>query len=386
MVVAAVVGDKVVGLNSDVPDVPDVQVEDRYNLNLIVAGAWTRPSADDAIPFQPIGLGKPLTVILETLYVGDYPDTLRFFPGDQEGDILVTSSHKPFQNFDGAPRAVHLLEKRSERREFLQATASAGGSQLLYYSPAVTDTSVLFTVEVSADREFSDELADGLSQALSSAAALPVFAPAAPYLVSAGAAVKIGKKAADMLARPRPYYCETLNVNFGLAGRAASVASALLLWPGDDAADVEGYTVDKDFRLRTPEGDLYKGERPYAVLSLDGTKHEDLEGWTARAMSAVMLERWTWRPSRCLCTTTCRIRSGLSTRRRPPRPPRAPRRSAWTSWSRPTARTSRTRTSERRSNRWTRADSALLSAIGPCPIRWEPVPPHAPYAVDGAAR
>ncbi|WP_243060636.1 hypothetical protein [Nocardioides sp. SR21] len=290
MVVAAVVGDKILGLRSEITE-DVVQVEDRFNLNLIVAGEWTRPPAD-VIPFQPIGLGKPLTVILETLYIGDYPDTLRVIPGDQRGDILVTSAHKPFQNFDGAARAIHLLQPKPERRDFLYATASAGGSQLIYYSPAVTDTNVLFTIEISADREFNDELADGLSEALSSAAALPVFAPAAPYLVSAGAAVKIGKKAADMLARPAPYYCETLHVNFGLAGRAASVASALLLWPGDDTAEVEGYTVDKDFRLRTPDGDLYKGAKPYAVLSLDGTKHEDLEGWTARAMSAVMLERF----------------------------------------------------------------------------------------------
>jgi hypothetical protein len=174
----------------------------------------------------------------------------------------------------------------------LEQSAAEQGSRLLYYTPAVTDSAILFTVEISVDREFSAELAESLSKALSTAAALPVFAPAAPFLIAAGVAVPIANKAANLLASPKPYYEETINVNFALAGLEATQARALVLYPGDDERLFEGYELSSDHLLRDPQGVPYAGELPYAVLSLDGTAHADLEGWTAHAASAVLLERF----------------------------------------------------------------------------------------------
>lgn len=309
MAVAAVVGDKVVGLNSleGAYEEHRSEVDERLlsevldtSFVLNVTGGVSldhrdlkraHEAATGVIEYQAIGLGRPLTVMLQTVYVGDYPDTLRWVPGDNVGDILVTSAHKPFQNFEAAPRAVHALANRAARRVHLEQNAAEQGSRLLYYTPAVTDASILFTVEISVDREFSAELAESLSKALSTAGALPVFATAAPYLVAAGVAVPIANKAANLLASPKPYYAETVNVNFALAGIEAAQARALVLYPGEDE-QFAGYQLGQDNLLRDQQGEAYAGELPYAVLSLDGTAHADLEGWTAQAASAVLLERF----------------------------------------------------------------------------------------------
>lgn len=310
MAIAAVVGDKVVGLNnlesayaenkSDLDDRLRSNVLDN-NFAFNLAGgisldhrdlARAHEVATGVIGYEGIGLGRPLTVMLQTVYVGDYPDTLRWWPGDNRGDILVTSAHKPFQNFEAAPRAVHVLSNKAERRVHLEQSAAEQGSRLLYHTPSVTDSSILFTVEISVDREFSAELAESLSKALSMAGALPVFATAAPYLIAAGAAIPIATKAANMLASPKPYYAETVNVNFALAGLEAAQARALVLYPGEDEEKFAGYELGQGSLLRDPQGETYSGDLPYAVLSLDGSAHADLQGWTAQAASAVLLERF----------------------------------------------------------------------------------------------
>jgi hypothetical protein len=64
-----------------------------------------------SIPYEGIGIGKPLTVVLEQVYLGDYPDALPWLPGDR-GDIIVCSANKAFQIFDAAPRAIHLMQRQ----------------------------------------------------------------------------------------------------------------------------------------------------------------------------------------------------------------------------------------------------------------------------------
>jgi hypothetical protein len=325
MAAVAVIGDKLVDLNSleaavdergDALDEFLVNPELDLEFGMNVTGgvvlnysdlARARMAASEIVPFQEIGLGKPLTVILESVYVGDYPDTFKWVRGKNRSGVLVTSSHKAFQNFNAAPRAVHLLKERAERREHLNADAPNQGSQLLYYTPAVTNTSTLFTVEVSVDRDFSAKVATDLGKAFLAAGALPVFATAAPYLVAAGVAIPTAAKTVSLLANPHTYYVETVRVNFGLAGMERAQARALVLYPGDDERLFAGYKLSQDNILCDGDNNPYKGELPYAVVSLDGTEHSEFEGWTAHAAAAVLLDRFfqaAGRPSNAMHLVT----------------------------------------------------------------------------------
>jgi hypothetical protein len=271
-------------------DVADGRTLDHVDL----AQARDAAAPSDVVPFTGIGAGKPLTLAIENVYVGDYPDTLKWVPGRNTGDILVTSAHRAFHEVEAAQRAVHLLEPAAERNKCLDFKATSLGTKLVYYSPAVTDMSVTFTFEMSSDRDFNDKLGESLQKAFAGAAGLPVFATAAPYLVIAQAAVPIAEAAAQMLSRPHTFYEESVEINLSRAGLARTQASAFVLYPDEDKSPFVGkYELAGDWVLRNPKDNgAYDGPLPYVVISADGTARPELEGWSALAASALLLQRF----------------------------------------------------------------------------------------------
>ena len=263
-------------------------------------------------PYEGIGLGKPLTIIIESIYLGDYPDALRWFPGDNLGDVLVTSANKAFEVFAAAPRAVHMLQAKATRQSFLTAKATQQGSRLVYYSPAVTDVAIILTIELSVDRDFSDELGAQFAKAVSAAGALPVFAPAAPYLVAASTAIPITVNAANMLAHPRTFFESTVTLNFALNGVPLAQPDSLLLHPDDDGTLVNGdYHVGSEFQLVDGDDKPYAGPVPYIVISLDGAEREEFASWTAEAATSSLLERF-FSPDERISKTLDIVSDGLS--------------------------------------------------------------------------
>jgi hypothetical protein len=254
--------------------------------------AKAREAKSPSKPYQGIGPGKPLTIVIETIYLGNYPDPTPWLPFQDTGDVLVTSAHKAFESFEAAPRAVHLLEKDAERRVSLKAKAAHEGSQLVYYSPAVTDvSSILFSLELSVDLDFDKEIGNALTKAVTAAGALPVFAPAAPYLVAAGVAIPIALSAVSLLARPHTFFAEHVELNIDRPGVELAQPGALVFYPGDDKRAFAGYKL-KGRELRDRKGNPYRGELSYAVISLDGTERKAFEDWSATAASAALLERF----------------------------------------------------------------------------------------------
>jgi hypothetical protein len=310
MPVAAAVGEKLVGLDEldelagtsgdAIRDfLGEAQVDSDFTVT--VDGDVTIDATDlakarkvqsPALPYEGIGVGKPLTIVIETIYLGDYPDSMPWVPYVDRGDVLVTSAHKAFEAFDAAPRAVHLLEENAKRRAYLKSKAPQQGSQLVYYSPAVTGMGILFSVELSVDRDFSKEVGDALAKAVTGAGALPVFAPAAPYLVTAGVAIPIAAKAVNLLARPQTFFGEHVELNFARAGVELAQPGALVLYGGSDERPFDGYTLGKGNRLRDAQGAAYSGGLPYVVISLDGNDQPEFEAWSATAASAALLERF----------------------------------------------------------------------------------------------
>jgi hypothetical protein len=309
MPVAAALGETLVGLDqlNDVADssgeeireyVAEPEPDPGFALNVdgnVTIGpaelANAREVTSPTVPYEGIGIGKPLTIVLEKIYLGEYPDAMPWMPISR-GDVLVTSAHKGFESFEAAPRAVHLLEENAERRTSLKAKAPQQGSQLVYYSPAVTELSILFSVELTVDRDFSKEVGDALAKAVTAAGALPVFATQAPYLIAAGVAIPLATTAANLLARPQAFFGEHAELNFNRAGVELAQPGALVLYGGRDARAFEGFTLGAGFELRDADGAPYKGELPYAVISLDGTERPTLDGWSATAASAALVERF----------------------------------------------------------------------------------------------
>lgn len=308
MPVAAVLGDAIVSLDeldklARKPSVEKFLAEDTFDPNFKVdmddgrqvdATSLTRAwdAAAPTVPFEGIGWGKPLTIVLEKVYVGNYPDAVRWVPGDQPGDVLVTSANKGFEIFDAAPRAIHLMQARAKRRRPIRPRAVANGSALIYYSPSVTQDSMLFTLEMTVDREFDKALGDKLAQAFTAAGALPVFATAAPYLLAAGVAIPIAQEAVNLLARPRTFFEADLEFAFSRPGLPTWQNHILVLYPEGYEEGFPGFTMGANYTLRDRDGKAYAGDQPYAILTLDGTAQKEYEGWTAQAASAAITDRY----------------------------------------------------------------------------------------------
>jgi len=244
------------------------------------------------IPFEGIGLGLPLTIAVEHVYLGDYPDPMMWWPGAQKGDVIVTSAHKGFSVFGAAPRAVHMLRGNAARRRSLNVAATRQGSKLAYYSPAVTDDAIYVTIEIAVDRELDKKYGTAVGTAFTAAGALPVFAPAAPFLVVASAVIPIAESAAGMLLSPTTFFEGTAELNFNRPGLAATQAGSLLLYPDDQDDAFADFSIGQDFSLINQKGARYRGDVPYVTISLDGRARSEYETWSAHAASAALLERY----------------------------------------------------------------------------------------------
>ena len=60
---------------------------------------------------QPIGTGKPLSIIIRHVYTGRYPKGSAF--GAARRDVLLSSAVRDvFTSFNAAPRAVNIVKRR----------------------------------------------------------------------------------------------------------------------------------------------------------------------------------------------------------------------------------------------------------------------------------
>jgi hypothetical protein len=94
-----------------------------------------------------------------------------------------------------------------------------------------------------------------------------------------------------MLARPRTFFGEHVELNFDRRGVELAQPGALVFYGGNESAFAD-HRLGGDFLLRDAGGNAYGGPAPYVVISLDGTERPELEEWSAQAASAVLLERF----------------------------------------------------------------------------------------------
>jgi hypothetical protein len=114
-------------------------------------------SANGETPFQPVGIGKPATILLRHVYTGRFG----------KKDMLLTSAVRdPFTTFNMAPRAINLMPKRVPRKYHIKGPAATeNGTELVYYINALTAQSLTLTFDLAFD-DFPDELVDLIAGAI----------------------------------------------------------------------------------------------------------------------------------------------------------------------------------------------------------------------------
>ena len=139
---------------------------------------FTGPSdpTTESVPTTPIGLGKPLSIRILSMYPGAY----------EHDELLVTSAVKSRTTYEAKPRAMHYVFK-DVGGQLLTPKASESGSRIVYYSPSMLDPPVDVELRFAFD-DFDLDNAKKWLDAAAQAASLPVFAVATSLGGPGGAA------------------------------------------------------------------------------------------------------------------------------------------------------------------------------------------------------
>ena len=246
----------------------------------------TDHTAPTSASFVEIGLGKPLTIWVTSAYAGDLPPKGLF--GGKGG--LVSSAVKSWSYQDAQPRALNMIKKSVERRNEIVGAGNEPGTQILFYSPALVDRSLKVTVEMAFD-DVNEDFYDGISKVLMAAGSLPVFLPYSSYLLLAGSLVKIGASLANRLFDGGPEFQASEDFKIDLPGAPAAAGYRLMTRSDLDRQTLQEFTIDNGKLVsKRDTSKAYDGPTPYVVLALDGQSDTQLEGFSARAASAAVLQ------------------------------------------------------------------------------------------------
>jgi hypothetical protein len=243
---------------------------------------------ESAVAFTPIGLYKPLTIQIRHVYTGAFPRKA-FFSGRK--DMLLTSAMKSLAVFNAAPRAVNFLKKDATAgSNFNTPAANEQGTPLVFYSPAITAASTIVTFEMIFD-EFPGQLVERLGTALGNLSAIPVFLPANGYLVAASTVIKLASGLGEAIFDGRPVFSVTETLDFDVPGSIVPSADFRVIC--NAGFDPTRFDFEPNRGLVDRQtGQPYAGDEPYVVISLDGAKRDEYEGFTATMAGAALLERF----------------------------------------------------------------------------------------------
>jgi hypothetical protein len=239
--------------------------------------------------FAGIGIGKPLSVEIREIYTGKYPRGL--FCGTSSA-MLVTTAMKNMEVFSGAARAVNFLTKKVKPRTCLRhVDATTVGTPVVYYSPALTQMNAVLTLDIAFD-EFPKEAFDVISTAAATAAGIPAFAAAGPYLVIASSIVSLAGKLGEAGFDNRPDFTATIPLTLDRPGDLPLAADYRLCMNDNGLREIgSDYRIsDEGSLVRKDTGDRYGGDHPYIVLSIDGREHPEREAFTPTAATAEMVK------------------------------------------------------------------------------------------------
>ena len=243
---------------------------------------------DGTVAFTNIGIGKPLTIEIQRIYTGDCPRNAF------SKHFLCASAFRQESSYEGAPRNINVLRNNIDKHQHIDMlSATESGTTLLYYTPALTSTSQLVTIEMTIDK-FPDEFFKQVSDSLASAAGIPLFATKSLFLLAGSFLMKLIGKVGKSLFDGRPFFQATDRINFGRPPYTDSVAGQAIWIDPEYEEDIRNnYTLAPDGKLTAKaDGRVYDGPIPYVTVILDGAKRPEYENFAPTQASAQLLDKF----------------------------------------------------------------------------------------------
>ena len=247
--------------------------------------------------FTPIGIGKPLSLEILTVYSGNVPEK-SFLSGNP--DLLLTSAAKGIQTFEAAPRAINQLIKAVGDRQYLEPSALADGCPIIYHTRSLVNSTLLCAFEMVADT-FDKKVFDGIQRLFSTAAGIPIFAPAGAYLMAGSFLTKIFADVGKALLVTPAFLKTDIPFRFDTPEIPEAMARMIILYNDKDQKEFAEYNFglaaagpgrQRMSLMHTTSGKEYRADAPFAIISLDGRHRPDLEDFTSRLASAAILDKF----------------------------------------------------------------------------------------------
>lgn len=245
--------------------------------------------------FTEIDLGKPLSIEILSAYTGDVPG--KFFG---KPDMLVVSAVKSFEVFDAAPRAINQLYKNIQDCQLLSPSALNEGTPLVYYSPAIENSTIFCGYEMIVDT-FNEDAFNQIGNLLASAGGLPVFAPASAYLLAGSLLMKIVGNLGKALLESKPFLSEGINLRFDTPGMIKATSGQKVIYRGSNANHFADYKISRVSvqgnggqvgLVHKTSNKLYDGKEPYMIINVDGRNRSDIKNFTPKLASASLIEKF----------------------------------------------------------------------------------------------
>ena len=251
---------------------------------------------NETVPFKPIGLGLPLSVVVREVYTGEFPKS-GFF-GPKKEDMILTSAIKSMATMEAKPRALNYLKQKvRDHTRMERPGASEQGTPHIFYSPALLERSLTLDITVAFD-SFDQQIFDKIGDTFTSAAGIPLFVTQSFYLIAAGAITKLVGKIGEAIFDSSPEFQSSDGLDIFLPGSPPLPAGFVLI-TSDNVDSVDPsfrtkYKVSKEGRVVEVgnETAIYKGKIPYVVISVDGTPDDQLKAFTPTAASAAVMGRF----------------------------------------------------------------------------------------------
>lgn len=112
---------------------------------------------DEPVPFRPIGIGKPLRITLEQVYVGAN--------SNWRGELLVTSTAAATEQSSAGTTAMNWWGRGLKPYDKVPLNDASAGSDVLYYSPAESNDKLDLAVYLKFDNFDRDQWAAWLKAA-----------------------------------------------------------------------------------------------------------------------------------------------------------------------------------------------------------------------------
>jgi len=244
--------------------------------------------------FTPIGVGKPLSIEILTIYSGDAPGR---FLGRK--DMLVTTGVKSIGTYNSAPKAINQIVRKVNDNQHYEPSAFNQGSPIVYYTPALDMDTIFCSFHLIADT-FNESIFENISSLLGKAGGIPLFAPASSVLLAGSTLSSIVAKLGKAIFETKPFFKGDFNIRLETPGQIPTKAKYILITDKKFEREFISFApknitiADNNYvRLVNKNNNKeYTGDAPYILVSLDGRERDDLKDFKPTQASAAIIEQF----------------------------------------------------------------------------------------------